>query len=338
MSNISEPTFDDLPTFDARKFEPPSWAKETFHQWGENHGESSKSSKSNDKDNVTSKDEYNQSLNLNNENSDDEIDIWEDAEEDIIEPEEAKFNNDELKDLLFKAKKLKENGNELFKNKPPNYEKAIEFYLKAINHLPPTPELDQKEIIKEQEEKVKISNSGIEEVTDEEAFKIQENSNKLNNSNQEESDRINIQLEIKELTKAVWGNLAACYIAIKDDKKAVEACTEALKIDPKYVKGLHRRATSNERIGDLTALLSAKEDYTLLQTILPKSSTILPFVKKSLSNLSSQIEIKEKEQMDEMMGKLKEMGNSLLSNFGLSTDNFKFEKQDNGGWGMQFER
>ncbi|WWC85791.1 uncharacterized protein L201_000658 [Kwoniella dendrophila CBS 6074] len=357
MSN--EQTFEDLPTFDARKFEPPSWAKHEFHQWGNNdtneskkNGESSRSAFNHDNGiEPTSKEEFNQHIDIADNDEEDE-DIWEDAKEDLdlIEPDEAKFTNDELKGLLALGTKFKTEGNELFTSKPPKYDEAIKSYLKAIDHLPIIPndksseETNEKNIIDQGEKQIfestKKVESGIEEVTDEEAIKIEQE--ELNKSEEiidlEKMEREEIEQDIKELTKATWGNLAACYIAIKDDKKAVEACTEALKIDPKYVKGLHRRATANERIGDLNALVSAKDDYTLLQTLLPNSSPILPSIRRSLFTLPERIKSKEKEQMDEMLGKLKDLGNSLLGNFGLSTDNFKFEKQENGGYGMSFQR
>jgi hypothetical protein len=39
-----------------------------------------------------------------------------------------------------------------------------------------------------------------------------------------------------------------------------------------------------------------------------------------------------------MIAKLKDMGNSLLGKFGLSTDMFKFDKGEGGGYNMSFQQ
>jgi len=57
-----------------------------------------------------------------------------------------------------------------------------------------------------------------------------------------------------------------------------------------------------------------------------------------LRNLEPRIEGKRKEEMGEMVGKLKELGNTFLGNFGLSTDNFKFEPNGQGGYSVNFSR
>ena len=45
----------------------------------------------------------------------------------------------------------------------------------------------------------------------------------------------------------------------------------------------------------------------------------------------------EKEQ-EEMMGKLKDMGNSLLGKIGLSLDNFKTEQRADGSYNIAFNQ
>lgn len=49
-------------------------------------------------------------------------------------------------------------------------------------------------------------------------------------------------------------------------------------------------------------------------------------VKKDIERLTELNEKKKKEEMDKMLGQLKDLGNSLLGKFGLSLDNFAMEK------------
>jgi hypothetical protein len=81
-------------------------------------------------------------------------------------------------------------------------------------------------------------------------------------------------------------------------------------------------------------LISA--DYTALLALLPPSA-LLP-VRQSLATLPGRIKKQQDIEKDEMMSKLKDLGNGLLSNFGLSTDMFKFDEQEGGGYSMRFER
>lgn len=58
-----------------------------------------------------------------------------------------------------------------------------------------------------------------------------------------------------------------------------------------------------------------------------------------LRTLPSRVEAAKKREVDEMMGKLKELGNGILKPFGLSTDMFKMNQDPNtGGWSMNFEQ
>ncbi|NXS13051.1 TOM34 protein, partial [Neodrepanis coruscans] len=41
---------------------------------------------------------------------------------------------------------------------------------------------------------------------------------------------------------ATYTNRALCYLTLKQYKEAAQDCTEALKLDPKNVKALYRRA------------------------------------------------------------------------------------------------
>lgn len=106
------------------------------------------------------------------------------------------------------------------------------------------------------------------------------------------------------------------------------------------VKALLRRAKANSEIGSWAALQTAEEDYRLLLS--PRLvSSLSPMdartVKAAVSTLPRRLEEAKKRDVDEMMGKLKELGNGLLKPFGLSTDAFKFVKDEKtGGYSVNF--
>lgn len=79
-------------------------------------------------------------------------------------------------------------------------------------------------------------------------------------------------------------------------------------------------------------------DYQTLLDLLPPTSPQLAEVKRSLQSIKPRAEQAQKQEMGEMMDKLKGLGNSVLGNFGLSTDNFKFEPNGQGGYSMNFAR
>ena len=142
----------------------------------------------------------------------------------------------------------------------------------------------------------------------------------------------------------------------------------ALQDDPVYVKALHRRATANEELRTWQSLTSALEgvfihqrcflsmlkrpsspDQQTLSKMEDLPSAMRSGVKASLIRVPPLLESQQTKEKDEMMGKLKDMGNSVLGRFGLSTDNvsllrlflfsssshicqqFKFTQNDAGG-------
>lgn len=61
--------------------------------------------------------------------------------------------------------------------------------------------------------------------------------------------------------------------------------------------------------------------------------------KKAVATLPEKAQRYEEEQKAEAMGKLKEVGNSLLGLFGMSTDNFKFTQDPKtGGYSISIQK
>ncbi|KAL8800836.1 MAG: hypothetical protein Q9182_004896 [Xanthomendoza sp. 2 TL-2023] len=97
-------------------------------------------------------------------------------------------------------------------------------------------------------------------------------------------------------------------------------------------KALMRRARARSEQGGWGNLQGALEDYN---TLLPLSPSLpasdQKIITTALHTLPPRVAAAQKQEMGEMMGKLKELGNGILKPFGLSTDSFKFEKDEKTG-------
>jgi len=134
------------------------------------------------------------------------------------------------------------------------------------------------------------------------------------------------------------GNIAACHFRQSDFSEAAKACTEALLDNPDYIKVLKRRAECNEKIGTWTSLTQAQSDLKHLLTLLPGTDPLRKDTTRQLARVEPLLAKAQKAETDEMLNKLKDLGNNVLGNFGLSTNNFNFEPNGQGGYSMQFQR
>ncbi|KAJ7357080.1 TPR-like protein [Mycena albidolilacea] len=151
------------------------------------------------------------------------------------------------------------------------------------------------------------------------------------NSPKEEVPMTDEEIECAKARAVLNANIGACFV------KLVSFASSLLD-DPNYVKALQRRAASNEKINSWSSLTAAQEDYTTLLKILPPSNPQIKEIERSQHLLKPRLEAAQKAETAEMLSKLKGMGNSILGNFGLSTDNFKFEPNGQGGYSMNFTR
>ncbi|KAL1972986.1 hypothetical protein VTN31DRAFT_6528 [Thermomyces dupontii] len=104
-------------------------------------------------------------------------------------------------------------------------------------------------------------------------------------------------------------------------------------------KALLRRARARTELDGWANLQGAEEDYKELSSMDNLPAQDRKYVQKALRELPARIQVAREKEMAEMMGKLKELGNGILKPFGLSTDNFKFTKDEKtGGYSVQFQR
>jgi tetratricopeptide (TPR) repeat protein len=135
------------------------------------------------------------------------------------------------------------------------------------------------------------------------------------------------------LQRAVYfSNCAACHMRLEEHSEAAIDCSAALDLRPDYVKALVRRAAAleamknyEEALMDLRKALEAE----------PGNKAAEEGVKRMEPLAAAAAEVAK----DEMIGKLKDLGNTLLGKFGMSLDNFKTEKDpDTGSYSIKFQQ
>ena len=80
--------------------------------------------------------------------------------------------------------------------------------------------------------------------------------------------------------------------------------------------------------------IEALDDFNKLKSVSPSS---LKDYYKMESELNYQAEIKKKQMTDEMLGKLKDVGQSFLGMFGVDINSFKVQQSNNGGYSLQYQ-
>lgn len=122
----------------------------------------------------------------------------------------------------------------------------------------------------------------------------------------------------------LFSNRAAARM--KQDKKetAISDCSKAIHLNPSYIRAILRRAELYEKTDKLDEAL---EDY---KSILEKDPSVHQ-AREACMRLPKQIEERNERLKEEMLGKLKDLGNLVLRPFGLSTENFQIKQDSSTG-------
>ncbi|KAI4877602.1 hypothetical protein NFI96_027356 [Prochilodus magdalenae] len=122
----------------------------------------------------------------------------------------------------------------------------------------------------------------------------------------------------------LFSNRAAARLHLDKKEEAISDCSRAIELNPNYVRAILRRAELYEKTEKLDEAL---EDYKI---VLEKDPSI-PAAREACMRLPRQIEERNEKMKEEMLGKLKDLGNMFLRPFGLSTANFQVNQDANTG-------
>jgi len=132
-------------------------------------------------------------------------------------------------------------------------------------------------------------------------------------------------------TSVYYCNRGACFLNQRQFDKCVSDCTVAIALQPHYMKALLRRAKAQEELGKFREALRDYED------VLNKDATVKEAL-QAVRTLPPRVKEQEEREKAEVLGKLKDLGNSFLGLFGMSLDNFKMQQDPNsGGYSVNYQ-
>ena len=131
-------------------------------------------------------------------------------------------------------------------------------------------------------------------------------------------------VEHHPLLAILHGNISACFHSLKEYEKCIEMCDESLKYNPEYAKIRIRKVDTLLLQGDA---VKAEEEI--------EKGELPPAKVAEVKHKAAEQREREKE---EMLGKLKDLGNTVLGKFGMSLDNFAVNQTENGSYSINFNR
>ncbi|KAF8407262.1 hypothetical protein HHK36_006389 [Tetracentron sinense] len=136
----------------------------------------------------------------------------------------------------------------------------------------------------------------------------------------------------EEVRAICHANRAICFSKLGKYDDTIKECTKALDLNSTYMKALLRRGEAHEKLEHFEEAIA---DMKKILELDPSNDQAIRTIRR-LEPLAAE---KREKMKEEMIGKLKEMGNSVLGRFGMSIDNFKAVKDPNtGSYSISFQR
>ena len=136
--------------------------------------------------------------------------------------------------------------------------------------------------------------------------------------------------DLKEQCCILNCNKGICFNKLNDYDKALDSFKAALRYNKDYSKALcNKMLLLNKK----EEYLEAYEDFKRLKTL---DYNLWENYRHMENGLAYQAEIQKKKMTDDMLGKLKDVGNTILGKFGLSLNNFQMTPNGQGGYSIQY--
>lgn len=266
------------------------------------------------------------------------------SNEEIIEEITKDLENTCVKNESKDQKQINEDQDDQFYDVQDNFnefnkhdDENLEYFDSVDEHKP---ELNIDNI---DEEALKVREVNL---SDDEKKKLRKDAEELKNQGNNHFKSSNYDKAIETYTQGIqtcplafdndrailYANRAAAKSKCDKKTSAIDDCTKAIELNPKYLKAMLRRAQLYEQDDKLDEAL---EDYKKILEIDSSNWDAID----ATTRLPPKIHERNEKLKVEMMGKLKDLGNMILKPFGLSTNNFQMDQDPTtGGYSVKFNQ
>lgn len=226
--------------------------------------------------------------------------------------------------LIDKSEEWKKKGNDNFKQGA--YLEAYDMYTEAIQACP---SMTGNELLKE---KAKHEEQQHVEAMEAHRKSMDEPTDKKDEKESPKPQPYKPPMHVYGDKLATYhSNRAAVCLHLDQYQDAIRDCDIAILLNPSYTKAFMRRSTAYEQTERTEEAL---QDAKAAQQLDPTN----PNIRKTVARLQKIEDERLEELKAETMGKLKDLGNSILGNFGLSLDNFNAVQGPDGSYSVNFNQ
>ncbi|KAJ4460738.1 putative TPR protein [Paratrimastix pyriformis] len=144
--------------------------------------------------------------------------------------------------------------------------------------------------------------------------------------------------QLADLAALLLNNRSACHLRLGHFEECVADTTRVLATAgfERNVKALDRRAQAYQALGKQDQALA---DYKAVVEAGESDPERRARARNAIPPLEAQVAARHEREKEELLGKLKDLGNTLLGKIGLSLDNFKMQKDPNtGSYSINFQK
>ncbi|KAH0791942.1 Tetratricopeptide repeat protein 1 [Histomonas meleagridis] len=135
-----------------------------------------------------------------------------------------------------------------------------------------------------------------------------------------------------EIKAALYSNRAACFMSLNKVDECLSDAEHGLSLKTPYPRCRLRKYWALRKKG------KANDALAELKKAIEEDPSLEASYSVEMKEVQKEADAETEKMKNEALSQLKDLGNKFLGLFGMSTDNFKFQQNPDGGYNIQLEK